>query len=93
MIADEQTIPLPNLDASLVSREQFNAYLQRHHLTIRDVALEAGLRLVYVWKVSRGEPVEPRYAAYIRAALYRLTREPYRELIAVIFAPVELRHG
>lgn len=58
MIADEQTIPLPGLDPAIVSREQFNAYLRRHNLTIRDVALAAGLRLLYDWKASRGELVE-----------------------------------
>lgn len=88
MIADEQTMPLPGLDPAAVSREQFNAYLRRHNLTILDVALAAGLRLLYVWKVSRGEAVEVQYASAIRKALYALTHEPYMGLIAVQFTPV-----
>ena len=88
MIADERTMPLPGLDPAVVSREQFNAYLRRRNLTILDVALAAGLRLIYVWKVSRGEPVEVQYAGAIRKALYTLTHEPYTGLIAVQFTPV-----
>ena len=89
MIADQQTAPLPRLDASIVSREQFNRYLYKRHLTIVDVARAGRLRLLYVWKVSRGEPIEPHHAGAIRKALYALTHEPYMGLIAVLFTPVE----
>ncbi len=87
MIADEQTMPLPGLDPAVVSREQFNAFLHRHNLTIRDVALAAGLRLLYVWKVSRGEVVEVHHAGAIRKALYVLTHERYTGLLPVQFTP------
>jgi hypothetical protein len=90
---DEQTTPLPRLDASVVSREQFNQYLRKRNLTILDIALAGHLRLVHVWKVSRGEPVEPQYAGAIRKALYALTHEPYMGLIAVLFTPVAPSHA
>jgi len=40
VIADEQTPSLPSLDldASVVSREQFNRYLRKRNLTILDVS-------------------------------------------------------
>ncbi|MEO8970113.1 MAG: hypothetical protein ABI406_00765, partial [Ktedonobacteraceae bacterium] len=88
VIADERTRQLPGLDPAVVSREQFNTYLRKCNLTILDVAVAAGLRLIYVWKVSRGEPVEVQHAGAIRKALYALTREPYTGLIAVLFKPV-----
>jgi hypothetical protein len=88
VVIDEQTAPLPRLDASVVSREQFNTYLRKRNLTILDVALAGRLRLVHVWKVSRGEPVEAHHASAIRKALYALTHEPYTHLIAVLFTPV-----
>ena len=93
VIADEQITPLPSLDASVVSREQFNRYLRKRNLTILDVALAGRLRLVHVWKVSRGELVEAHHADAIRTALYVLTHEPYTHLIAVLFTPAPAPHA
>ncbi|MGB8347825.1 MAG: hypothetical protein WCD86_23300 [Ktedonobacteraceae bacterium] len=56
----------------------FTAYVQRHHLNVRDVATKAGVRLVTVWNIDKGTPVQFAHAAQVRAALLRLTGDPYR---------------
>lgn len=77
-IADEKTQPLP-LTGSL----SFQLYLNRYALSIRDVALTAGVRLLVVWNILQGNPVAPEDAGKVRAALFTLTRERYRGSIPV----------
>ena len=75
--SEMKTQPLPGGLATLV----FRAYLQRYELPILDVSLVARVRLLVVWKMTRGQP--------IRAALFRLTGTPFRARIIVYAGEVE----
>lgn len=70
---EEQTQPLPPL-APLV----FAHFLACHQLTILDVALAAGVRLLTVWRVTRDYPISIEQAAQVRRGLYHLTGVRYR---------------
>jgi hypothetical protein len=72
-ISEEETQPLPGL-AGLA----FRAFLAKYGLSMLDVALVAGVRLLTIWKIGCNRPVEPRQAEQVRAALYRLTGTCYR---------------
>ncbi|MGH2478305.1 MAG: hypothetical protein ACRDHW_01415 [Ktedonobacteraceae bacterium] len=78
-MSEMETQPLPGGLATLV----FRAYLQRYGLSILDVSLVARVRLLVVWKVTRGQPIRAEQASLIRAALFRLTGTPFRARIAV----------
>jgi hypothetical protein len=77
-MAKEETQPLPTLRALA-----FQAFLHQHGLSLLDVALAAGVRLLAVWKVARDLPISPRQAASIRAGLVGLTGVDYRGGITV----------
>lgn len=76
--ADEGTQPLPTLGALA-----FQLFLHKHGLSILDVALAAQVRLLTVWRISRGLPVSSKKASMVRDGIYRLTRVIYRGLIVV----------
>lgn len=75
---NETTQPLPNLGALT-----FQLFLVKHGLTILDVALAAQVRLLIVWKITRGQPITPVQARQVRAALAQLTQTGYRGQIAI----------
>jgi len=62
----------------------FTSYIQRHRLNVRDVAAAAGVRLVTVWNIDKGTPVQAAHAAQVRVALLRLTGAPYTASIAIL---------
>lgn len=62
----------------------FRAYLQRHGLSLLDVALAGRVRLLSVWNVQQGIPVRSEHAAAIRIGLYKLTGVPYTASIDII---------
>ena len=70
---EEQTQPLPNLAALA-----FEGFLARHQLSILDVALAAGVRLLTVWRVARDYPISLEQAQQVRLGLYQLTGVHYR---------------
>jgi hypothetical protein len=72
-IAEQKTQPLPTLRALA-----FQAFLARHGLSLLDVALATGVRLLTVWRVAHDLPVSPQQAECIRAGLTRLTGIAYR---------------
>lgn len=74
----ETTQPLPNLGALT-----FQLFLAKHGLSILDVARVAQVRLVIVWKITRGHPITPIQAQQVRTALSRLTQASYRGKIAI----------
>jgi hypothetical protein len=77
-MATEETQLLPTL------RElAFQAFLARHSLSLLDVALAAGVRLLTVWRVARDLPVSPQQAICVRSGLARLTGVYYRGGITV----------
>ena len=69
---EEQTQPLPNI-ASLV----FEGFSQRHQLSMLDVALAAGVRLLMVWQIAHDEPVSEEHAQQVYAGLRWLAGVPY----------------
>jgi hypothetical protein len=69
----------------------FSAYLQRYHLDVRDVALAAGVRLLTVWNIDKGTPVQFAHAAQVRVALLRMTDVPYTAPIVLLDADGENR--
>jgi hypothetical protein len=75
---NETTQPLPHLGALA-----FQLFLAKHGLSILDVALVAQVRLVIVWKITRGQPISPTQAQQVRGALFQLTPAGYRGQIAV----------
>ena len=77
-LAQAETQPLPTLRALA-----FQAFLERHALTLLDVAMAGGIRLLTVWKVAHDLPISPLQAASVRAGLARLTGECYRGGITV----------
>ena len=77
-ITEEETQPLPTLRALA-----FQAFLERYGLTLLDVAMAGGIRLLTVWKVAHDLPISPLQAASVRAGLARLTGECYRGGITV----------
>jgi hypothetical protein len=72
-LAEIKTQPLPTLRALA-----FQAFLARHSLSLLEVALAAGVRLLTVWRVTRDLPVTSQQAERVRAGLYRLTGVRYR---------------
>lgn len=76
--ATETTQPLPNLGALT-----FQLFLKKYGLSIRDVALAAQVRLLIVWKITRGQPITPVQAQQVHTALSHLTQTGYRGQIAV----------
>jgi hypothetical protein len=68
-----ETQPLPTLRALA-----FQAFLELHALTLLDVALASGVRLLTVWRVARDLPVTFQQAERVRAGLHRLTGARYR---------------
>jgi hypothetical protein len=80
-MAEEETQPL--LALHTLRALAFQAFLARHGLSLLDVALAAGVRLLTVWKVARDLPVSPQQAESVRAALTRLTGADYRGGITV----------
>lgn len=62
----------------------FSSYLQHYRLNMRDVAAAAGVRLVTVWNIDKGTPVQAAHAAQVRVALLRLTGVPYTAPIALL---------
>lgn len=75
---NETTQPLPNLGALT-----FQLFLAKYGLSILDVALVAQVRLLVVWKITRGQPISPVQAKQVRAALAQLTPAGYRGQIVV----------
>lgn len=85
-ISEEVTQPLAPV-ASLVLLN----YLERHKLTIRDVARASYVRLMVVWNVLHDNPILPDDAAKVRTGLFLLTGERYRGPIPVRLANVQSR--
>jgi hypothetical protein len=75
---EEQTQPLPPL-APLI----FEHFLARYQLTILDVALAAGVRLLTVWRAMHDYPISIEQAAQVRRGLYHLTGVSYRGHIRI----------
>lgn len=75
---NEQTQPLPDLSALT-----FQLFLGKHGLSILDVAQAAQVRLLTIWKITRGQPITPIQARQVRNALAQLTRTGYRGRIAI----------
>lgn len=67
------TQPLPN-----IARLTFEGFLARYQLSMLDVARTAGVRLLTIWRVMRGEPVSEDQARQVYAGLERLAGVPYR---------------
>ena len=84
-MSEMETQPLPGGLAALV----FRAYLQRYGLSILDVSLVARVRLLVVWKMTRGQPIRAAQASLVRAAIFRLTGTPFRARIIVYAGEVE----
>lgn len=74
----ETTQPLPNLVALT-----FQLFLAKYGLSILEVARAAQVRLLVVWRITRGLPVSPTQAQRVRATLARLTPAGYRGQIVV----------
>ena len=55
----------------------FRVFVEQHRLSLLDVALAAGVRLMTVWNIQQGRPVRAASAQAVRAALLRLTGRPY----------------
>jgi hypothetical protein len=72
-VAEEETQPLPTLRGLA-----FQMFLARHGLSLLEVALAAGVRLLTVWKLTRALPISAHQAQSVRAALARLTGVDYR---------------
>lgn len=83
-IADEKTQPLPSIRSL-----DFQLYLDRYALTIRDVALAAHVRMIVVWNILHSNPVLPEDAGKVRSALFILTREHYCGPIPVRATPTQ----
>ncbi len=81
-MAEEKTQPFPTL------RElAFQAFLVKHELSIVDVALAAGVRLLVIWKIARDQPVSRQQAERVRMGLHRLTGVVYRAGITLRLEP------
>lgn len=72
-MVEEETQPLPTL-AGLA----FRAFLAKYGLSMRDVALAAGVRLLTVWNITRDLPISRQQAEMVRAGIYWLTGVCYR---------------
>jgi hypothetical protein len=71
--SEEQTQPLPN-----IARLTFEGFLNRHQLSMLDVARAAEVRLLTIWRVMRDLPISEQQAQQVYAGLYRLAGVPYR---------------
>lgn len=65
-------------------------YIDRHRLSVLDVAGAAHVRLGILWNACRGRPVTPANATAIRGALARLTGQQYVGEIAVTAPVIDL---
>src|SRR5579885_3668739 len=83
---EEATQPLP-----VIARLVFEGFLARYQLSMLEVAQEAGVRLLTVWRVMRDLPVSEQQAAQVYAALERLAGVPYRGRIRLHAAGDALR--
>lgn len=72
-ISDEETQPLPEATGLV-----FRAFLARYELSMLDVALAAGVRLLTIWNMGRDNPISHQQAERVCEALYRLTGVHYR---------------
>ena len=81
-LADEITQPLPQATAL-----NLQAFLEKHALSLRDVANASGVRMLVIWNVLHGRLIPPEQAGQIRMGLFVLTREHYRGPIPVRSAP------
>ncbi len=72
-MAGEETQPLLTLRGLA-----FQVFLAKHGLSLHDVALAAGVRLLVVWSLTRGLPVSRQQAQRVRMGLHRLTGTVYR---------------
>lgn len=73
LMIEEETQPLPTLRGLA-----FRAFLAKHELSLLDVALAAGVRLLTVWNIERDNPISCQHAEMVRVGLYRLTGVNYR---------------
>ena len=71
-MSEEDTQPLPTLRGLA-----FRAFLNKHRLSILDVALAAGVRLLVVWNIAHDNPISRQQATMVRTGLYRLTGLEY----------------
>jgi hypothetical protein len=79
-IAEQETLPLPL--AAIQSATDFRDYLTCHHLSPLQVARACGVRLLTVWNLQQGNPIQKSQAELVRRGLYRLTGVPYvREIV------------
>lgn len=86
-ISEEETQPLTPI-ASLVLLD----YMERHKLTIRDVAHASGVRLMVVWNILHNNLILPEDALRVRTGLFLLTGEHYRGSIPVRLIDRPLRN-
>lgn len=75
-VSEQQTAPLPSVSSPVLALT-FAGYLQRHELTVLDVARAAGVPAITVWRVAHGWAVSAAHASHIRQGLYQLTGVPY----------------
>jgi hypothetical protein len=69
----------------------FQVFLAKHGLSLHDVALAAGVRLLTVWSLTRGLPIARQQAQRVRAGLCRLTGTVYRGGITLRLEPTHAR--
>lgn len=81
-VADMETQPLP-----VIVPQSFQKYLERHRLTIRDVAQASHVRLLVVWNILHNNPISSEDAGRVRSGLFALTRERYHNFIQVHGVP------
>jgi hypothetical protein len=70
---EEETQPLVPLRGLA-----FRAFLEKHRLSLLDVARAAEVRLLVVWKITRDQPVSSQQARMVRTGLAVLTGTYYR---------------
>jgi hypothetical protein len=80
-IAEQETLPLPL--AAIKSAADFQDYLIHYHLSPLQVARACGVRLLTVWNIQQGNPIQRSQAELVRRGLYWLTGIPYVKEIAV----------
>jgi len=85
---EEETQPQP-----VIGRLVFEGFLARYQLSLVEVAQEAGVRLLTIWRVMRDLPVSEQQAAQVYAALERLAGVPYRGRIRLHAEEHARRHG
>ena len=78
-------------DLGEISSAAFRAFLLQHQLSYLKVARVAGIHMVSVYNIATGVPVLPEHETAVRAALSRLTGEPYTAFIALV--PPAVKRG